>query len=529
MFFRGQTVLRVPPCLCVSVVYHPVLIFAPRMGIVARQATWNTLLTTVGMGLGFVNMALLFPRLLSPDEFGLTRLMVSIAVVAAQIAHLGGENTVIRYFPYFRDKVNGHRGLFGVVLGVATLGGFLAMLVLGHFHDQFVRWFSDSSGLYQRFGLLVLPLVLAEVYLLVLRGFSRSVNRSIAPVFAREFLLRVLQTVLIAAYALWDMGFTIFLLLYVSTFVLTTAMLLFDLWRAGEFRLGLTNIRVGKRMRKSMVRYSLFTFASGIAGIAVGNIDQVMVGAMLHDGLSYVAFYAVAMFLASVITIPARALLQPTIPLLAEAWKKRDKAKIQMLYHRSASIQLVVSAFILLCLWTNADALFSFLKPDYAIGKPVMLILGITNVINLSTGLSAGIISTSRSYSVDAMTGAVYLVLNIALDYLFLLWWGMVGAAWSSFVAVVIIVGWRVIFLHFKFGLWPFDGTTLRALAVIAAVAGAFWFLPHYSSPIVDIGWRSLLLTAIYWSMVHLLGLAPELGAQVRKVLRGFAGALQRS
>ncbi|MBP9160731.1 MAG: hypothetical protein KBF49_07770, partial [Flavobacteriales bacterium] len=174
-------------------------------------------------------------------------------------------------------------------------------------------------------------------------------------------------------------------------------------------------------------------------------------------------------------------------------------------------------------------ALFSFLKPDYAIGKPVMLILGITNVINLSTGLSAGIISTSRSYSVDAMTGAVYLVLNIALDYLFLLWWGMVGAAWSSFVAVVIIVGWRVNFLHFKFGLWPFDGTTLRALAVIAAVAGAFWFLPHYSSPIVDIGWRSLLLTAIYWSMVHLLGLAPELGAQVRKVLRGFAGALQRS
>src|SRR5690606_647014 len=225
------------------------------------------------------------------------------------------------------------------------------------------------------------------------RGFSRSVNRSIAPVFAREFLLRVLQTLLIAAYALWDMGFTLFLLLYVGTFVLTTGMLLFDLWRAGEFRLGFTNMRVGKRMRKSMVLYCLFSFASGVAGIAVGNIDQVMVGAMLPDGLSYVAFYAVAMFLASVITIPARALLQPTSPLLAEAWKKRDNAKIRMLYHRTASIQLVVSAFILLGLWTNADALFTFLQPEYAIGKPVMFILGIAHVISLSTGLSAGIIS----------------------------------------------------------------------------------------------------------------------------------------
>lgn len=492
------------------------------MGTVARQATWNTLLTVVGMGLGFVNMALLFPRLLTPDEFGLTRLIVSIAVVAAQVAHFGGENTVIRYFPYFRDKVNGHRGLFGLILGVATLGGFLAVLVLGLFHADFVRWFSDDSGLYRRFGLWVLPLVIAEVYLLVLRGFSRSVNRSIAPVFAREFLLRVLQTLLIAAYAVWDMGFTLFLMLYVGTFVLTTGVLLFDLWRAGEFRLGLTNMRVGKRMRKSMVRYSVFTFASGLAGIAVGNIDQVMVGAMLHDGLSYVAFYAVAMFLASVITIPARALLQPTMPLLAEAWKKRDNASIRMLYHRTASIQLVVSAFILLGLWTNADALFSFLQPEYAIGKPVMLILGITNVINLSTGLSAGIISTSRSYWFDAVAGAVYLVLNVVLDYLFILWWGMVGAAWSSFVAVVIIVGWRVIFLYRKFGLWPFDGMTMRALAMLFVVSCGLWSLPHYGPPVLDIAWRSVLLVAVYWPLVHLLGIAPELGAQALKLLRQF-------
>ncbi len=489
------------------------------MGIVARQASWNTLLTMVGMGLGFVNMALLFPRLLTPDEFGLTRLLVSIAVVAAQIAHLGGENTVIRYFPYFRDKANGHRGLFGLILGVATAGGLIAMLVLAVFHHRFALWFNDSSGLYQRFGMLVLPLVMAEVWLLVLRGFSRSVHRSIAPVFAREFLLRLLQTALIAAYALLDMDFTLFLWLYVASFVFTTGVLLFDLWRAGEFKLGLGRMRVGKRMRKSMVRYSAFTFASGIAGIAVGNIDQVMVGAMLHNGLSYVAFYAVAMFLAGVVTIPSRALLQPTIPLLAEAWKKHDQAKINRLYNRTSSIQLVVSAFIFLCLWVNADPLFTFLKPEYAVGKPVMYVLGIAQVINLSTGLSAGIISTSRSYWFDAVSGAVYLVLNIVLDYLFLLWWGIIGVAWSTFVSVVIVVLWRVVFLHRKFGCWPFDGMTVRALAVLLVVVAGFWFLPHYGPPVLDIAWRSMLLCVVYWALVHVLGIAPELGAQLRKII----------
>lgn len=498
------------------------------MGILARQATWNTLLTVAGMGLGFVNMALLFPNLLTPEEFGLTRLIVSIAVVAAQVAHWGGEATVIRYFPYFRDKANGHRGFFGLLLGIATIGAFMALLLLALFHERFAQWFNDESGLYLRYGLWVLPLILAEVYLLVLRGFSRAVHRSIAPVFAREFLLRVLQTFLIAAYAWWHMDFTLFLALYAGTFVFTTGVVLVDLWRAGELNLGLSHMRVGSRMRRSMLRYGTFTLASGVASIAAGNIDQVMVGAMLHDGLAYVAYYAVAMFLAGVISIPARALLQPALPLVAEAWRTRDHAKIHLLYHRTASIQLVVSAFILLVLWMNADALFSFLKPEYAVGKPVMLVLGITQVLSLSTGLSGSIISTSRSYWMDALTGLVYLVLNVALDYVFIGWWGMVGAAWSTFVAVLVVVVWRVAFLRATSGLWPFDGMSIRALGVIIVSATACWYLPHYGPPMLDIAWRSALLALIYWYLVHALGVAPELGGQARKVMHGLLSAIAK-
>lgn len=489
------------------------------MGTVARQASWITVLTVAGMGLGFVNMAWLYPKFLTADEFGLTRLLVSIAVVAAQVAHLGGENTVIRYFPYFRGKGHDHRGLFGLILSVATVGGLVSLAVLVLLHGRFVDWINDGSGLYARYGLWVLPLVMAEVWLLVLRGFSRSVGRSIGPVLAREFLLRALQTALILAYAVLDLGFLLFLQLYIATFLLTTGVVLWDLWRSGELRLGLGRMRIGRRTRLSMLRYSLFTLASGIAAIAVGNIDQVMVGVMLTDGLSYVAYYAVAMFLASVITIPARALLQPAIPLLAEAWKKNDRAKIKMLYHRTSSIQLVVSVFIFLCLWANADPLFTFLKPEYAIGKPVMYVLCIAQVISLATGLSAGIISTSRSYWFDAVSSAAYLVLNIVLDYLFLLWWGMIGVAWSTFVSVVVIVGWRVIFLRRKFGLWPFDSMTLRALGVAGAAALAMLLVPHYGPPLVDIAWRSSLLAVVYWYLVHVLGIVPELGTQLEKII----------
>lgn len=494
------------------------------MGTVARQATWNTLLTSVGMGLGFVNMALLFPRLLTPDEFGLTRLLVSIAVVAAQVAHFSGENTLIRYFPYFRDREAGHRGLVGLAFIVGTIGAAVCALLLVLFHDRFTAWVNDSSGLYREFGLWVVPLLLAEVYMLLLRGVSRSVGRSITPILAREFLMRLLQTLLIAAYALMGMGFRAFLQWYVATFVISTLIVLYDLWRSGELRLGFSNMRIGRRMRRSMARYSLFTMGGSLAAIAVGNIDQVMVGAMLQDGLSYVAYYAVAIFMATVIMVPARALLQPVIPLMAEAWKKHDRETVQMLYQRTASILLVTSAYILLALWVNADALFSFLDPAYAVGIPVMLIIGISYVVHLSTGLSAGVISTSRSYWFDAISGTVLLLLNIVLNYFFLLWWGLIGVAWSSLVSIAIVVVWRVVFIRERFGLWPFDMTTLRALVLITSVALAIQFLPHAGPPMVDILWRTGALTVVYWPLAHLLRIAPELGSQAMKLLRNLLG-----
>jgi len=377
--------------------------------------------------------------------------------------------------------------------------------------------------LYATHGLVVLPLVLAEVYFIVFRGISRSVHRSIAPVFAREFLLRLLQMGLIALQVARPMAFGTFLLLYVLTFVLTTFVLLFDLWRAGELLFGFGRMRVPRRMGRSMGRYSLLTFGSGLASIAVGNIDQVMVGAMLPDGLAYVAYYAVATFLASLIMVPTRALILPSVPILAEAWRRRDHARIERIYHRTASIQLVAAAFIFLCMWSCLDPLFSFLRPEYGLAKPALIILGVTNVFTLSAGLSASIVSTSRSYWFDAVSGLMLLVLNVLFDYLFILAFGFTGAAWSSMASLVIVVGGRLLFLKRRYGLWPYDGMTLRALAVIGAVAAMVWFLPHAGAPVVDMAWRCTVIAVVFWSLVHWSGTTPELREQALKVLRGIS------
>lgn len=486
------------------------------MGVLARQATWNAVLAYVGMGLGFINVVLLYPRILPEDEFGLTRLMVSIATIAAQMAQLGLDNTVLRYFPYFRNSERQHNGVLGLVLALGTGGGLLAILVLWLFHGYFALWFGAPDGLYAAHGLTVLPLVLSEVYFFLFRSYSRSILRSIAPSFSREFILRVLQMVLIVAQSVWHFDLRTFMLLYTATFMISTLSLVFDLWRSGNLQLGIGKWRLPDRLRRSMSRYAFFTFGSGMATIALGNVDQLMVGAMLKNGLDNVAYYAIAFYVASMILIPARALVLPSMPILAEAWKRRDHEKIAMIYKRSAAIQLVIGTYLFLCLWAGADVLFSLMKPGYEIARQALLILALANVINLSGGLSGGIVATSRSYWFDAVSGTVLLALNVVLDYVLIKEFGLVGAAWSSLFSIAVVLAWRIAFLRKHHGLWPYDARTTFTCAIGGIAALVLFVLPSLGTIWFDFILRATLITFIFWPLIFWLRIAPDLNAQIR-------------
>ena len=87
------------------------------MGIVIRQSFWNTIYTYSGLVIGYVNTVLLFPVMLDPEQFGLTRVLISFTLILAQFAQLGIGNTIVRFFPRFfqpQKKLSNMNDLLGV-------------------------------------------------------------------------------------------------------------------------------------------------------------------------------------------------------------------------------------------------------------------------------------------------------------------------------------------------------------------------------------------------------------------------------
>ena len=72
------------------------------MGIVKRNSITITILSYLGIVVGYVNKILLFPNFLSEEQVGLANILVSMAVMYAQFSAMGINSTIVKFFPFFR-------------------------------------------------------------------------------------------------------------------------------------------------------------------------------------------------------------------------------------------------------------------------------------------------------------------------------------------------------------------------------------------------------------------------------------------
>jgi O-antigen/teichoic acid export membrane protein len=487
------------------------------MGSIARQAVWNTVFTYLGIALGFVNVVLLYPKVLAPGEFGLTRLMMALVTVVAQVVLFGAENTVIRFFPVFRDPARQHRGLLGMILLFGTVVTAAACLLLWAMHGVLSHVFGDVHDLYSKHGMWLLPMLAGETFFILLRAYSRALRRTVPPIIVREMLLRLMQMIIILYQAWRPLPFDQFIVVYSSVFVLATLLLAGDLWRAGHFHLRPGGHWLPTRLRRSMFTYGRYTLTASLTGVVLGNIDQIMIGALLGDGLSQVAFYAVAFYFGSVIAAPGRALHHAAMPAVADAWKRRDMPVLRRIYSGSALTQTVVSGFLFVLMWGSIDDLFAMLPPAYAGAAHVATVVGLAYFLNSMVGLNQGIIAMSRSYRLDAWTSIVLLVLNVAGNFLLVRTFGIVGAAVATLLSMLLVNIYRTGYLFRRYSLWPFDRRIVFALLLVALMAMVLPWVPFTGSPLWDIVLRSAVITIAYWPAAYVLGLLPDLLALVRR------------
>jgi hypothetical protein len=158
------------------------------------------------------------------------------------------------------------------------------------------------------------------------------------------------------------------------------------------------------------------------------------------------------------------------------------------------------------------DAILSFhIQPVYVQAKWVFLFLGITRIIDMGTGLNAQIIATSTFWRFEFITGLILLALMLPLNFELTRYYGVIGPAISSLIALTVYNAIRYFYLLRKFKMQPFTAKTIYTILLSVLCYYLTSFLFKQTHGFVMMVLRSMFFLILFGTGLITLKLSPDI------------------
>lgn len=478
------------------------------MGVIKRQGIKNTIATYLGVVIGFVNLLIIQPQLLSKEELGLTRLLFSFSMVVSTLVPLGIGNATIRFFPLFKNEEKRHYGYFGFTWIFLLIGFALASFSLLLFKGIIANLYAAESPLFNTYFNAVYPLVFFLAGVSIMGIYCAANYKSTIPTYLNDIAVRLLTIAAVLLYSFGFFGLDGFIMAFVAVYGMQfIAVLMYIFWfdRPG-LKIDWAFFRA--QQYGQLIRYGLLLWFASAAAIGLKYIDTIMIGQYMP--LRFAGVYAVAAFIPTIIEAPLNAFDRIAASRIAFAWKENNRDEIASIYRKSSLYMFLIGGLLFLNVNINIHDLFTFLPAGYAEGAGVVMIISTGSLFNMATGLNAAVLFTSDRFRFGAILLIVLAMLLLLLQMLLIPILGMNGAALATSLASFIYNGIMFLYVKKHFQLNPFERENSVLLVLVVALFAIGWFLPSTGIPLVNIIYKSTLISAVYIGIAYAKNLAPE-------------------
>jgi O-antigen/teichoic acid export membrane protein len=488
------------------------------LGIIVRQSVSNTIISYIGISLGFVLTILLYPHILEPDEYGLTRILISASYISSYFAHLGFHNIIIRYFPFFKKADPEQHGFLFWAVTIPVIGFLLFAILFFFGKDLLVEFYSERSPLFVDYYLWVLPITLFLVYFEVLNNYLRSLRDSVTGMIAYEIVQRLTAITGLGLYFFEWISFAWFVAFFACSYALLPVITAAQIWRKREFKLIPNFGIIRKSLVKGIANYGLYSLLGGLTTVIIWNVDIMMLGAMA--GLDQTGIYAIAFYIASVIAIPQRAIDRIAAPLISSFIKNKEWDQVGIIYRKTSINQLIPGLLIFGLIWIHLDTLYLIMPEVYSAGKWVVFIIGLGKLFEVVTGANGTILLNSKHYRVSFYTNLILVGVTIGANYLLIPIYGIEGAAIASALALFTFNGVKYTFILIRLGLQPFTRTTLGVTVLGFFSLYLCYAVIDFHSLWLNIPLKTLLFVIFYFLPVVYLNVSPDLNNLLRSIVK---------
>lgn len=475
------------------------------MGIVFKQTSWNIVTITIAILIGGINTLYFYPEFLREKYYGLVVFLLATSNLLQPLMSFGAQHTIIKFFSSFKN-INEKDEFLSSIIFLPLFFILPVCFLVVQFHDLIAEFLSVKNPIIKSYVWVIFLVSFATSYFEVFYAWSRVQFKSIFGNILKEIYPRI----------------AVFILLFlVSIDILTKEN--FVWWLTGLYYIRLAimiiyslflytpkfSVKIPNNF-KEILSYSIYILLAGSAASFLIDIDKYMIPQ--KQAISQTAYYAVAVFIATVVEIPGRAMFQIINPLVAKALNEENFVELKNLYKQSSENLLIVCGLFFLLINLNIDSFYMLLNnQEYSDASLVVLIISSAKLIQMSFGCGPAILATSKFYKITlpfsiAMAVSVYFLNDYLIDL-----YGINGAAISTFIVLLIFTVLKIIYIRYKVKLQPFNFNSIKVFTSILLIYFFNSYINLELSPLIEIIIRSIIILITYVLVINFFGVSKKM------------------
>ena len=482
------------------------------MGVVLKQSLKNVFTTYLGFLFGAVNTIFLYIELLPVEYYWLVTFILASYSVQRLLMAFGFHITMVKFYSNYAQSEQ--EGFLFLMLVIPLLGILPLFLFFAFFQDLLGDLVSTINPVVRNYLWYVFLVGFAMAYFEVYYAWCKVHLKSVFGNFMKEVFGRLGVMLLLIFLYLDLFSLDVFFKLLVGLYVLRTIII-----KLYTFQISRPKLRyVVPGNIREVLSYSLLIILGGSAASVLVEIDKVMINQFVK--IENVAYYGVAVYIATVIIVPSRAMHQITYPLTAELLNRGDFFGLETLYKKTSLTLFIASGILFLLILLNLEDLYLLLPETYRDGFYIVFLIGMAKVFDSLLGNNNSILYNSKYYRTLLLFGVGLAALTIVLNLFLIPAYGLEGAALASFISICIFNVIKLVFVKLKFGILPFTKSTFKVFATLLLLAVLFSVFTFDFHPVLNILFKSTIIVVMYLGILYRFEISEDISGILSKWLK---------
>ena len=481
------------------------------MSIVVKQSFFNLITIGVAFIIGAVNTLYLYPTFLGSKLQGLVIALLAISNILQPFLSFGTQHAVIRFYSRYRSSKEKNAVLtLSLIIPIIVTAIVIPLFYI--YYDQIKVLLFQTENAFSQYAYVILFIAVSTSFFEIFYSWVRVKLKSVFGNFLKELYPRLLVTFLLISYTLDYLDFENFILYLIYGYYLRLLIVMVYSFIINKPKISF----YFKNDFKEILRYSFLILLSGAASSIILDIDKSMLSSILT--VENVAYYSVAIFIAAVIEIPGRAMFQILSPIVAEVINKNNKKKLKYLLKKSSTNLVLVSSLFFLIINLNLNDFYEMLNQEgYSKGIPIVIIVSFAKLYSMSIGCINNIISNSKYYYYIFWFSIISSVLAVVLNLYLIQDYGIIGAAYATFLVILIMNSLKLYLVNIKFKIHPYSYDTIKIIILTTFIYIIFNNLKLTFEPVISIAVKSALILILYTLAAYIFKLSDDVNIFIDK------------